>query len=142
MTPSIQRSSTPGVSEPDGTVNAALRAARRAAGLSLDVLAARTNFSKSYLGNVEAGRRRVTAEIAAAYDTAVGTGGLLGRMLDDEPGQLVGRTAELTALRRLVVEVTAGRGHVVWVEGEPGIGKSALLAAGLGGAAAGGCRVL
>src|SRR5205814_9753706 len=75
-------------------------------------------------------------------DTAVGTGGLLGRMLDDEPGQLVGRTAELTALRRLVVEVTAGRGHVLWVEGEPGVGKSALLAAGLGGAAAGGCRVL
>jgi DNA-binding NarL/FixJ family response regulator/transcriptional regulator with XRE-family HTH domain len=142
MAPRLQPSSDPRVSEPAGTLNAALRAARRAAGLSLDVLAARTNFSKSYLGNVEAGRRRVTAEIAAAYDSAVGTGGLLGRMLHEEPDRLVGRAAELTLLRRLVVEVTAGCGRVLWLEGEPGIGKSALLAAGLGGAAPGGCQVL
>jgi len=71
---------------------------RRAAGLSLDVLAARTNFSKSYLGNVEAGRRRVTAEIAAAHDLAVGTGGMLSRMLAGEPDRLVGRTAEVARL--------------------------------------------
>jgi Helix-turn-helix domain len=58
----VDRSST---IEP--TVNDALRAARQAAGFSLDVLAARTNFSKSYLGNVAAGRRRATAEIAATY---------------------------------------------------------------------------
>jgi DNA-binding NarL/FixJ family response regulator len=138
----LQPSSDPRLSEPGGTVNAALRAARRAAGLSLDVLAARTNFSKSYLGNVEAGRRRVTVEIAVAYDTVVGTGGLLRRMLADEPERLVGRTAEAARLRHLVVEATAGRGRVVWVEGEPGIGKSALLATGLAAAAAGGCRVL
>jgi DNA-binding NarL/FixJ family response regulator len=138
----LQASSDPRLSEPGGTVNAALRAARRAAGLSLDVLAARTNFSKSYLGNVEAGRRRVTVEIAAAYDTVVGTGGLLGRMLADGPERLVGRAAEVTRLRHLMVEATAGRGRAVWVEGEPGIGKSALLAAGLSGAAASGCLVL
>jgi DNA-binding CsgD family transcriptional regulator/transcriptional regulator with XRE-family HTH domain len=137
----LQRSSDPWLSEPGDPINAALRAVRRLAGLSLEVLAARTNFSKSYLGNVEAGRRRVTAEIAAAYDTAIGTGGLLGRTLADEPGRLVGRAAELTTVRRLVVEVLAGRGGVVWVEGEPGIGKSALLAAGLAGAAPAGCRV-
>jgi DNA-binding CsgD family transcriptional regulator/transcriptional regulator with XRE-family HTH domain len=125
-----------------GTVNGALRAARRAAGLSLDVLAARTNFSKSYLANIESGRRRVTAEIAAAYDNAVGTGGLLARMLADEPDRLVGRAGEVALLRRLVVEVLAGRGRAAWLEGEPGIGKSALLAAGLAGAQAGGCRVL
>src|SRR5690349_10804720 len=95
MADRIQPSSAPPVSEAAGGVNAALRAARQASGLSLDGLAARTNFSKSYLGNVEAGRRRVTAEIAAAYDAAVGTGGLLGRMLAGEPERLVGRTAEL-----------------------------------------------
>src|SRR5437763_547081 len=138
----LQGSSDRRVSETGDRLNAALRAARRAAGLSLDVLAARTNFSKSYLGNVEAGRRRVTAEIAAAYDTAIGTGGLLGRMLADEPVGLVGRAAELARLRELVVEVVAGRGRALWVEGEPGIGKSALLTTGLAGAGPAGCRVL
>jgi DNA-binding CsgD family transcriptional regulator/transcriptional regulator with XRE-family HTH domain len=130
------------VGERSGSLNDVLRAARLAAGLSLDVLAARSNFSKSYLSNVEAGRRRVTAEIAAAYDIAVGTGGLLVRMLGAAPDRLVGRSVEVARMRRLVVEVTAGQGQVLWLEGEPGIGKSALLSAGLFGAAAGGCRVL
>jgi transcriptional regulator with XRE-family HTH domain len=58
----------PGVrpGESGGSINAALRSVRQAAGVSLDALAVRTNFSKPYLGNVEAGRRRVTAEIAGA----------------------------------------------------------------------------
>jgi DNA-binding NarL/FixJ family response regulator/tetratricopeptide (TPR) repeat protein len=43
----------------------------------------------------------------------------------------VGRDAELAALKGLVRGVAAGRGRAVWVEGEPGIGKSSLLAAGL-----------
>src|SRR5437763_1090873 len=43
----------------------------------------------------------------------------------------VGRSAELGVLRRLVAEVARGRGGSVLVEGEPGIGKPALLAAGL-----------
>jgi DNA-binding CsgD family transcriptional regulator/transcriptional regulator with XRE-family HTH domain len=138
----LQPYSPPPINEAAGGVNAALRAARRAAGLSLDVLAARTNFSKSYLGNVEAGRRRVTPEIAAAYDAAVGTGDLLRRMLADAPERLVGRATELSTLRRLVVELMAGRGRAVWLEGEPGIGKSALLSAGLAGALTAGCQVL
>src|SRR5439155_24234818 len=96
----------------------------------------------SYLGNVEAGRRRVTVEIAAAYDTAVGTGGLLRRMLSGGPGRLVGRTGEVALLGRLVVAAGAGRGRVLWVEGEPGLGKAALVSAGLAGAGAAGCRVL
>jgi DNA-binding CsgD family transcriptional regulator len=54
---------------------------------------------------------------------------------------LVGRDAELTRLRGLVAEIVAGRGRSVWVEGEPGIGKSALLAAGLSGAREAGCEV-
>jgi DNA-binding CsgD family transcriptional regulator len=44
---------------------------------------------------------------------------------------LVGRDDEVGRLRRLVVEVAAGRGRSVWVEGEPGIGKTAVVTAGL-----------
>ena len=53
----------------------------------------------------------------------------------------VGRDDEVGRLRGLVSEVAAGVGGVVWVVGEPGIGKSALVDVGLGGAAAGGVRV-
>jgi predicted ATPase len=45
----------------------------------------------------------------------------------------VGRVAEVARLRELAVDVAAGRGGAVWVEGEPGIGKSSVLAAGLAG---------
>jgi len=44
-------------------------------------------------------------------------------------------------LAALVRAVAGGRGGEVWVEGEPGVGKSALLAAGLAGAEGLGCRV-
>ncbi|MFT7840442.1 BTAD domain-containing putative transcriptional regulator [Saccharothrix sp. BKS2] len=46
----------------------------------------------------------------------------------DEP-VLVGRDAELAEVARAVDELSAGRGRALWVEGEMGIGKSALLAA-------------
>src|SRR5262249_56933314 len=42
--------------------------------------------------------------------------------------------------RGLVSAVADGRGGEVWVEGEPGIGKSAVLAAGLADAAGLGCQ--
>jgi transcriptional regulator with XRE-family HTH domain len=45
-----------------------LRAARLAAGLSLDAMATRTRFSKPHLGNVEQGRRTPTPAIVAAYE--------------------------------------------------------------------------
>jgi DNA-binding SARP family transcriptional activator/tetratricopeptide (TPR) repeat protein len=54
---------------------------------------------------------------------------------------LVGRDAEMDALRAAVTEVSAGHGQTVWIEGELGIGKSALLAAGLAYAAWAGCSV-
>ncbi|MEV1120352.1 BTAD domain-containing putative transcriptional regulator [Actinosynnema sp. NPDC049800] len=42
---------------------------------------------------------------------------------------LVGRDVELAAVRRVVDDVTTGAGRLLWIEGEMGIGKSALLAA-------------
>lgn len=51
----------------------------------------------------------------------------------------VGRGAEVGVLRELVAAVAGGRGGVAWVEGEPGIGKSALVREGLSGAADAGC---
>src|SRR5438034_6483384 len=56
-------------------------------------------------------------------------------------GTLVGRDREVAQLADLVAEVAAGRGRSVWVEGGPGIGKSALLAAGLADATRLGCEV-
>jgi len=52
----------------------------------------------------------------------------LGPVDAPSPPRLVGRAAELAALDRAVDQVRAGSsGGVVCVEGEPGIGKSALL---------------
>lgn len=51
---------------------AELRHAREARGISLSAMATRTHFSKSYLGNVETGRRAVTAEVVLAYEHALG----------------------------------------------------------------------
>src|SRR5215213_8098242 len=56
-------------------------------------------------------------------------------------GGLVGREAELGVLRELVEEVAAGRGGSVWVEGEPGIGKSTLVRAGVASSRRLGCEV-
>ncbi|MFI7306369.1 BREX system ATP-binding domain-containing protein [Micromonospora aurantiaca] len=56
-------------------------------------------------------------------------------------GRLVGRDAELALLRDLLDAVGEGRSAIVWIEGEPGIGKSALLDATLHEARARGHRV-
>jgi transcriptional regulator with XRE-family HTH domain len=53
-------------------VGANLRRVRRAAGVSLSSMATRTHFSKSYLGNVETGRRAATADVVLAYERALG----------------------------------------------------------------------
>ncbi|MCY1139017.1 tetratricopeptide repeat protein [Actinoplanes sp. Pm04-4] len=45
-----------------------------------------------------------------------------------DSGALVGRAAEMARIRRLVNEAVAGRGHIAWIHGEAGIGKSRLAA--------------
>lgn len=55
---------------------------------------------------------------------------------------LVGRERELAALGGLVAELAAGQGGLSWVEGEPGIGKSALLDVVASDIAARGVRLL
>jgi DNA-binding CsgD family transcriptional regulator len=57
-------------------------------------------------------------------------------------GGLAGRDAELAVLAGAVGDLAAGRGRSLLIEGEPGIGKSALAAAGLAGVADTGASVL
>ncbi|HEV7965642.1 MAG TPA: BTAD domain-containing putative transcriptional regulator [Actinoplanes sp.] len=56
------------------------------------------------------------------------------------PG-FVGRDDELTRIRTALAEVAAGRGGSIWIDGEPGSGKSALIGEGLREAGRLGCRV-
>ncbi|MFI6095765.1 BTAD domain-containing putative transcriptional regulator [Lentzea sp. NPDC051213] len=58
----------------------------------------------------------------------------------ETPPTLVGRDDELAVVQRAVTDVAEGRGGYLWLEGEQGAGKSAIVAAGL--AAADGCRVV
>ena len=55
-------------------------------------------------------------------------------------GALVGRESELALLTGLVEQVVQGRGGAVLIEGEPGIGKSALARAAVAEAAEAGCQ--
>jgi DNA-binding NarL/FixJ family response regulator len=54
---------------------------------------------------------------------------------------LVGRDHELSRLISCAVDATAGHGRAVLIEGEPGIGKSALVRAACAAAADRGCQV-
>ncbi len=62
--------------------------------------------------------------------------------LDPPAARFVGRHDEVERLRALVEDLASGRGHVVLIEGEPGIGKSALLAVGLAEAPPLGCELV
>ncbi|WP_410592838.1 helix-turn-helix transcriptional regulator [Amycolatopsis sp. lyj-23] len=61
--------------------------------------------------------------------------------LTDGAGLLIGRDGELSRLAGWVHDVAAGRGRAVLVDGEPGIGKSALVRAACAIATRSGCRV-
>jgi DNA-binding CsgD family transcriptional regulator len=54
---------------------------------------------------------------------------------------LVGRDSEMATLTGLMRQVARGRGSSVLIEGEPGIGKSALVRAAVAGAPEAGCQV-
>jgi DNA-binding CsgD family transcriptional regulator len=56
-------------------------------------------------------------------------------------GALIGRDAELTLLTGLLRELSRGRGNSVLIEGEPGIGKSALVRSAVAEAPDLGCQV-
>jgi DNA-binding CsgD family transcriptional regulator len=56
-------------------------------------------------------------------------------------GALIGRESEMALLTGLIREVAKGRGSSVLIEGEPGIGKSALVRAAAAGAPDAGCQV-
>ena len=56
-------------------------------------------------------------------------------------GALIGRDSEMALLAELMKEAARGRGGVVLIEGEPGIGKSALVRAAVAGAPEVGCEV-
>src|SRR5450755_1604618 len=56
-------------------------------------------------------------------------------------GALIGRDSERMLLTRMLREVSLGRGSSVLIEGEPGIGKSALVRAAVAGAPEVGCQV-
>ena len=56
-------------------------------------------------------------------------------------GALIGRESEMALLTGLIREVARGRGSSVLIEGEPGIGKSALVRAAVAEAPEAGCQV-
>ena len=56
-------------------------------------------------------------------------------------GALVGRDSEMALLTGLIKDVARGRGSSVLIEGEPGIGKSALVRAAVAEAPEAGCQV-
>ena len=56
-------------------------------------------------------------------------------------GALVGRDSELALLNGLLRQVARGRGSSVLIEGEPGIGKSALVHGAVAEAPEAGCQV-
>jgi DNA-binding CsgD family transcriptional regulator len=56
-------------------------------------------------------------------------------------GSLVGRDSEMALLTGLIKEAARGRGGAVLIEGEPGIGKSALVRAVVAEAPEAGCQV-
>ncbi|GII23093.1 helix-turn-helix domain-containing protein [Planosporangium mesophilum] len=79
---------------------AQLRVARNAAGVSLRAMAARTNFSKGHLSNIEAGRRTVTPDVVLAYERVLGDDVDRRGLLTGLAATAVGSTAVAELIRR------------------------------------------
>jgi len=47
--------------------------------------------------------------------------------INDSDGALIGRERELATVKSMVATLAQGRGGVLWIEGEAGLGKSALI---------------
>jgi DNA-binding CsgD family transcriptional regulator len=69
------------------------------------------------------------------------TAGVSVGMTGSQAAVLVGRDGEMALLTGLIEEVARGRGGSVLIEGEPGIGKSALVRAAVARAAGASCEV-
>ncbi len=130
-------SEEPCVAKPDGKI---IRSLRRKRGLRQSDLARIAGVSDKTVKRLESGLTDeplpdTVAAIAGALK--VPTEALFERM-PSEPEQpaedfgrvrssFVGRRAQLTLLSERLAEARAGRAQVVWVAGEPGAGKSALM---------------
>ncbi|WP_101613108.1 tetratricopeptide repeat protein [Amycolatopsis sp. BJA-103] len=122
------------------TFGAELRRLRKAAGLSLTELAARTHYSKGYLSKVETGLSTPNPALATLCETELGVEGALTPLLPGEPlrrrtrpdvrpsglppgtPSFTGRTAELRAIRAAL----EADGGVCVVSGMGGVGKTEL----------------
>ena len=62
-------------------------------------------------------------------------------MAEAVAGRLVGRDSEIAVFANMLAELRLGRGGLVWVEGEPGAGKTALVTAVLEARPGSGMRV-
>lgn len=68
-------------------------------------------------------------------------GVLPAQVVQNEQESLVGRDAELVLVRELIEDLRGGRGGALWVEGDFGMGKSALLTAALADVTGHGCQL-
>lgn len=104
-------------------VGAGLRAAREAAGLSLTQMAGRTRYGRGYLGNVETGMRRATADVVLAYERALGEDMDRREMLSGLAASAIAPAA-VGALIRRGFAAALGAGRVDdWLERVDGYGR-------------------
>ncbi|MBQ6639915.1 MAG: helix-turn-helix transcriptional regulator [Saccharopolyspora sp.] len=86
------------------STGADLRAAREAAGLSLNRMAERTHFTKAHLSMVETGKRSAVPDVVAAYEQA------LGMPLSPAPGDPLRVAHEwLVSTSPMAVQTRSGR---------------------------------
>ncbi|MCE7001559.1 AAA family ATPase [Kibdelosporangium philippinense] len=89
--------------------------------------------------------RAVHAQILAGEDRAVVPLDVMpahvAAIARSDTRLFVGRAAEVAKVRDRVTDVLAGRGGMLWIEGDPGIGKSELLIEALGGVRDQGCQL-